>query len=63
MVKSLSQNFVKHLGCGVYFLDGTSLLDGKHCGVYPRKCFLQVTQPFWKRPEEVINKVETISQL
>ena len=27
------------------------------------KCFLPVTQPFWKRPEDVINKVETRSQL
>ena len=27
------------------------------------KCFLPGTQPFWKRPEGVINKVETRSQL
>ena len=44
-------------------MDGTLLLDGKHCAVHHRKCFLPVTQPFWKRPEDVINKVETRSQL
>ena len=63
MVKSFSQNFVKYHGCGVYFMDGTLLLDGKHCGIHHKKCFLPVTQPFWKRPEDVINKVETRSQL
>ena len=63
MVKSLSQNFVKYHGCGVYFMDGTSLLDGKHRSVHHKKCFLSVTQPFWKRPEDVINNVETRSQL
>ena len=44
-------------------MDGTLLLDGKHYAVHHRKCFLPVTQPFWKRPEDVINKVETRSQL
>ena len=44
-------------------MDGTLLLDGKHCGVHHRKCFLLVTQPFWKWPEDVVNKVETRSQL
>ena len=63
MVKSYSQNFVKYHACGVYFMDGTLLLDGKHCGVHHRKCFLLVTQPFWKWPEDVVNKVETRSQL
>ena len=63
MVKSFSQNFVKYRGCGVYFIDGTLLLDGKHCGVHHKKCFFPLTQPFWKRPEDVINKVETRSQL
>ena len=42
---------------------GTWLLDAKHCGFHHRKCFLPVTQPFCKRPEDVINKVETRSQL
>ena len=63
MVKSFSQDFVKYHGCGVYFIDGTLLLDGNHRGVHHKKCFLPVTQPFWKRPEDVINKVETRSQL
>ena len=63
MVKSFSQNFVKYHACGVYFMDGTLLLDGKHCGVHHRKCFVPVTQPFWKRPGDVINKVETTSRL
>ena len=62
-VKSFSQNFFKYHGCGVYFMDGTLLLDGKHRGVHHKKCFLPVTQPFWKRPEDVINNVETRSQL
>ena len=60
MVKSFSQNVVKYQNCGVYFMDG---IDGKHCGVHHRKYFLPVTQPFWKRPEDVIKKVETRSQL
>ena len=63
MVKSFSQDFVKYHVCGVYFMDGTSLLDGKHCGVYHRKCFLPVTQRFWKRLADVINKLETRAQL
>ena len=45
------------------FMDGTLQLDGTHRGVYYKKCFLPVIQPFWKRPEDVINKVETRSQL
>ena len=44
-------------------MDGTLLLDGKHRNVHHKKYFLPVTQPFWKRPEDVINKVETRSQL
>ena len=44
-------------------MDETLLLDGKHRGIHYKKCFLPVTQPFWKRPEDVINKVETRSQL
>ena len=63
MVNSFSQDFVKYHGSGVYFIDGTLLLDGKHCGVHHKKCFLPVTQPFWKRPEDIINIVETRSQL
>ena len=63
MVKSFSQNFVKYHGCRVYFTDGTLLLDGKDHGVHHKKCFLPVTQSFWKRPEGVINKVETRRQL
>ena len=63
MVKSFSQSFVKYHGCGVYFMDGTLLLDGKNCGVHHRKCFLPVTQPFCKRPEDVINKIEARPQL
>ena len=58
MVSSFSQNFVKYGGCGK-----TLLLDGKHRGVHHKKCFFPLTQPFWKRPEDVINKVETRSQL
>ena len=34
MVKSFSQNFVKYHKCGVYFMDGTLLLDGKLRGVH-----------------------------
>ena len=44
-------------------MDGNLLFDRKHRGVRHKKCFLPVTQPFWKRPENVINTVETRSQL
>ena len=64
MIKSFCQNFVKYHGCGVYFMDGTLLLGGKHCGVHHEKCFFPLKQPFWKRPLDVIiNKVETRSQI
>ena len=63
MGKTFSQNFAKYHGCGVSFMDGTLLLDEKHCGVHHKKCFFPATQPFWKRPEDVINKVKTRSQL
>ena len=58
MVKSFSQNFVKYRGCGVYFVDGTLLLDEKHRGVHHKKCFLPVTQPFQKRPEETRSQLQ-----
>ena len=63
MLKSFSQNFIKYHGCRVYFIDGTLLLDGKHRGVHHKKRFLPLTQPFWKRPEDVIDKVGTRSLL
>ena len=46
MIESFSQDFVKYHGCGVNFMDGTLLLDGKHCSVHHKKCFCPVTQPF-----------------
>ena len=58
MVKSFSQNFVKYRGCGVYFVDGTLLLDEKHRGVHHKKCFLPVTKRFWKRPEETRSQLQ-----
>ena len=63
MVKSFCQNFVKYHGCGVYFMDGTLLLDVKHHGVHHKKCFSSVTRSFWKEPENLVNRVETRSQL
>ena len=45
MVMSFSQSFVKYHGCGVYFMDGTLLSDGKHRGMHHKKCFLPVIQP------------------
>ena len=44
-------------------MDGTLLLDGKHRSVHHKKCFCPVTQPFWKKLEDVINIVERRSQL
>ena len=37
IVESFSQNFVKYNSCGVYFMDGTLLLDGKRCGVHHKQ--------------------------
>ena len=42
MVKSFSQNFVKYHRCGVYFMDGTLLLDGKRCGVHHKQQMLLI---------------------
>ena len=58
MVKSFSQIFVKYHGCGVYFMGGTLLFDRKHRGVHHKKCFLPVTKPFWKRPEDILIKLK-----
>ena len=58
MVKPFFQDFVKHHNCGTCFMDGTLLLEGK-----PWKCTNPTTNPFWKEPIDVINKVETRSQL
>ena len=63
MIESFSQDFVKYHGCGANFMDGTLLLDGKHRSVHHKKCFCPVTQPFWKKLEDVINIVERRSQL
>ena len=44
-------------------MDGTLLLDVKHRGVHHKKCFPTVTWPFWKEPENLVNRVEARSQL
>ena len=44
-------------------MDGTLLLDVKHRGVHHKKCFSSVTRSFWKEPENLVNRVETRSQL
>lgn len=54
MVKNHSQNFVKYHGCGFFYHDGTKRIVSKG-----RKCICSSYEPFWKRPINVRNRVET----
>ena len=53
-----SQTFVAYHGCGNFYYDGTSKIVSKG-----RKCIISTYNPFWKRPIDVYNKVETRDQL
>ena len=53
-----SQIFVVYHGCGNGYVDGTNKIVRKG-----RKCFAATYNPFWERPIDVYNKVETRAQL
>ena len=57
MVKKFSQKFVVYHGCGAWYHDGTNKI------VHKRKCIYPTYEPFWKRPNDVRNRVETRLQL
>ena len=52
-----SQTFVAYHGCGNCYQDGTNKIVPKN-----RKCIQQIYNPFWKKPGDVCNKVETRAQ-
>ena len=53
-----SQTFVAYHGCGNCYQDGTNKIVPKN-----RRCIQQTYNPFWKKPGDVRNKVETRAQL
>ena len=53
-----SQTFVAYHGCGNDYQDGTNKIVPKN-----RRCIQQTYNPFWKKPSDVRNKVETRAQL
>ena len=56
MVKTFSQKFVLYHGCGAWYHDGTNKIVIKNS--------IQPTyEPYWKKPNDVCNKVETRAQL
>ena len=58
MVKNFSQEFVVYHGCGAWYHDGTNKIESKN-----RNCVHPPYEPFWKKPNDVRNKVETKAQL
>ena len=52
------QTFVVYHGCGNGYLDGTRKIVPKN-----RKCIAPTYYPFWKKPIDVINRVETRAHL
>ena len=58
MFKEFIQNFVIYHGCGAWYYDGTNKILNKN-----RRCILPTYKPFWKKPNNVRNKVETRAQL
>ena len=55
---NFSQRFVVYHGCGNSYQDGTRNIVLKN-----RKCIAPTYYPFWKKPIDVRNKVETGAQL
>ena len=53
-----SQTFVAYHGQGDCYQDGTNKIVSKN-----RKCNQQTYNPFWKKPSDVRNRVETRAQL
>ena len=58
MVKNFSQKSVVYHGCEAWYHDGTNKIVSKN-----RKCIRPTYKPFWKKPNDVCNKVETRAQL
>ena len=58
MFKTFSQKVVVYHGCGTWYHDGTNKIVSKN-----RKCICPTYEPFWKKPNDVRNKVETRAQL
>ena len=58
MVKSFSQKFVIYHGCGAWYHDGTKKILSKN-----RRCIRPTYETFWKKPNDVRNKVEARAQL
>ena len=58
MAKNFSQKFVVYHGCWAWYHDGTNKIVSKN-----RKCIRPTYEPFWKKPNDVRNKVETRAQL
>ena len=58
MVKTFSQKCVVYHGCGAWYHDATNKIVSKN-----RKCIRPTYEPFWKKPNNVRNKVETRVQL
>ena len=55
----MSKQFkVKYNSCGTCYADGTLQLISRNGG-----CYKPTTYPFWKEPEDVINRVSTRQQL
>ena len=55
---NFSQTFVVYHGCGNCYLDGTRKVLPKN-----RKCVRPTHYPFWKKPIDVRNRVETRAQI
>ena len=55
---NISQTFVVYHGCGNGYLDGTRKILPKN-----RTCVRPTHYPFWKKPIDVRNRVETRAQI
>ena len=58
MVNNFSQKFVVYHGCRAWYHDGTNKIVSKNW-----KCIRPTFKPFWKKPNDVRNKVEARTQL
>ena len=57
-MSKFSQTFVAYHSCGNCYQDGTNKIVPKN-----RRCIMQTYNPFWKKPIDVHNRVETRAQL
>ena len=55
---NISQTFVTYHSCGNGYLNGTKKNSSKN-----RKCIRETHYPFWKKPIDVRNRVETRAQM